>query len=114
VTDNVYLVLSEKPDHISREDYHRWYVDHAQENIESTGFVSAQRYSVQEIAAGEPIGPEKHLALYHYDGPMSVWRTDLNRRLADGTIVLPDFFKQIKFQSWACTPVGGLLVPRTR
>ena len=44
MTNNLYLVFSEKPDHISVEDYHRWYTAHAQENIESPKFVSAQRY----------------------------------------------------------------------
>ena len=39
MTNNLYLVFSEKPDHISVEDYHRWYTAHAQENIESPKFV---------------------------------------------------------------------------
>ena len=54
---NLYLVFSEKPDHVSDADYHRWYVDHAQENIESTGFVSAQRYRVREVARARRSAP---------------------------------------------------------
>jgi hypothetical protein len=114
MTNSLYLVFSEKPDHVGRDEYHRWYADHAQENIESPRFVSAQRYSVQEIASGGPVGAEQHLALYEFAGEMSEWRTDLNRRLSDGSIVLPDWFKQITFKSWACTPEGGLLTPQSR
>ena len=114
MANNVYLVFSEKPDHISVEDYRRWYEDHAQENIESPGFVNAQRYTLQEIANSEPVGPEQHLALYQYEGDMSTWRTDLTRRIQTGDVVLPDWFKQIKFKSWSCTPLGGLLTPQSR
>jgi len=114
MTNNLYLVFSEKPDHISVEDYHRWYVVHAQENIESPDFVSAQRYVVQEIAGSEPVGPKQHLALYEYAGDMSTWRSDLTRRIKEGDVVLPDWFKEIKFKSWSCEPQGGLLTPQSR
>jgi hypothetical protein len=45
---------------------------------------------------------------------MSTWRTDLNQRIAEGDIHLPDWFKEIKFMSWQCSPEGGLLTPKTR
>jgi hypothetical protein len=110
MSNDVYLVFSEKPDRISDSDYHAWYMGHAQENIESPGFVSAQRYRVREVIAGEPTGPELHLARYEYEGPMSRWRGDLNARLESGAITLPSWFKDIKFHSWTCTPVGDLLL----
>jgi len=114
MTNNLYLVFSQRPDDISDDDYHAWYVDHAQENIESPDFVSAQRYRVREVVGGEPVGPEQHLALYHYAGPMSTWRTDLSRRIETGDVVLPEFFSRIEFRSWDCQPVGDLLTPRSR
>lgn len=114
MSNNLYLVFSEKPDHISVADYHSWYADHAQENIESPRFVSAQRYIVQAIANGEPVGGEHHLALYEYEGDMDEWRSDLTRRIQSGDVVLRDFHKQIKFESWRCTPTGGLLTPKSR
>ena len=113
MANNLYLVFSEKPEHVSRDDYHRWYDAHAQENIESPRFLSAQRYSVREVVAGEPTGAEQHLSVYEFAGAMSEWRNDLNRRLTDGSIVLPDWFKQIKFKSWVCHPEGSLLTPQT-
>jgi hypothetical protein len=113
MTNNLYLVLSERPDEVSREDYHHWYTDHAQENIESAGFVNAQRYSVRQVAHGVPVGVEKHLAAYQYAGDMSIWRTDLSARIASGAVVLPPWFAKIGFTSWACAPEGDLLRPRT-
>ena len=113
MTNNLYLVFSQKPDHISHDEYHAWYVDHAQENIESPGFVNAQRYITQEIANSQPVGDEQHLVVYEYAGDMARWRTDLTKRIQTGDVVLPDWFKQIKFASWSCTPTGGLLTPTT-
>ena len=114
MANNLYLVFSEKPDQISMDDYHKWYTAHAQENIESPRFVSAQRYRIQEVVNSEHVGPEQHLSLYEYAGDMEEWRTDLTRRIKSGDVVLPDWFKQIKFKSWDCTPVGDLLTPQTR
>ena len=108
---NLYLVFSERPGRISDEQYHTWYTDHAQENIESPGFLSAQRYRVREVVSGEATGPEQHLTVYDYEGPMTTWRTDLSARIQRGDVVLPEWFKEIKFSSWACEPTGELLRP---
>jgi hypothetical protein len=112
MANNVYLVFSERPAHISDADYHAWYTDHAQENIASPGFVSAQRYRAREVVRGEVTGNEQHLALYHYAGPMSTWRTDLTARIDRGDIRLPDWFGEIEFRSWTCEPTGALLLPQ--
>lgn len=114
MTNNLYLVFSEWPDDVSRAEYHRWYVDHAQENIESPGFVSAQRYSVRRVTGENPVGYEQHLSVYEYEGDMSTWRTSLSARIASGEVVLPDWFGRIGFTSWTCSPEGELLRPQTR
>jgi hypothetical protein len=111
MANNLYLVFSQKPDHVATDAYRAWYEHHAQENIESPGFVSAQRYVVREVVASEEVGAEQHLALYEYEGDMATWRTDLTRRIQTGDVVLPEWFKQITFKSWACRPLGGLLTP---
>ena len=49
---NLYLVFSKPPTGVSSDEFHKWYPDHAQENIESPRFVSAQRYEVRRIVAG--------------------------------------------------------------
>jgi hypothetical protein len=114
VTDNLYLVFSQRPDDVSDEDYHRWYTAHAQENIESPRFLSSQRYRIHEVVGGEPVGEEQHLAVYQYAGEMAEWRRDLSARIDAGDVVLPEFFKRIQFRSWDCQPVGELLRPQTR
>jgi hypothetical protein len=111
MTNNLYLVFGRKPDEISQEEFYRWYAGHSQENIESPGFVSAQRYHVREIDKGEPTGFEQHLAVYEFEGDMSEWRNDLTRRLQSGEVVLPEWFSRIQFASWDCSPIGGLLTP---
>ena len=77
---NLYLVFSRKPDWIGRDEYHDWYAEHAQENIESAGFTSAQRYVVREVQNGRAVAEEQHLCVYGYDGDMQTWRDDLTRR----------------------------------
>jgi len=114
MSTNLYLVYSQKPEWVSRDDYHSWYVDHAQENIESAGFTSAQRYVVREVQNGRAVGGEQHLCVYQYEGEMSTWREDLTRRIQSGDIVLEDWHHDIAFRSWDCHPVGDLLEPTRR
>lgn len=106
---NLYLVLSKRPETISAEDYDRWYEAHAQENIESPGFLSARRYNIAAQNGNE--GPFQHLSLYEYEGTQEQWRTDLNRRIESGDVDLPEWFPQITFGAWDCEPASGLLKP---
>ena len=102
--DNLYLVFSKPPEGVSKEEYDRWYHAHVRENIVSPGFVSARRFALESVPQGPPI-PFSHLALYEYEGSMSTWRTDLTRRIEVGDVVLPEWFPQITFGSWSCTPI---------
>jgi hypothetical protein len=111
--NNLYLVYSRPPEGVTSAEYDQWYAAHAQENIESKGFVSAQRYEVREVKGADEVGPEHHLALYEYAGDMSIWRQDLSARIEAKEIVLPDFFPGIEFKSWRGHPVGGRLTPKT-
>ena len=109
MSNNLYLVFSQRPDWIGRDEYHEWYAKHAQENIESAGFQTAQRYVVREVQNGRPVGAEQHLCVYDFEGDMQTWRTDLNRRIQSGDVVLKDWHHDIAFRSWNCEPVGDLL-----
>ena len=106
---NLYLVFSRKPEWVSRADYHAWYVDHAQENIESAGFL--ERPALRRARGSERAGrgEEQHLCAYQYEGDMSTWRDDLTRRIEAGDIVLKDWHHDIAFRSWDCQPTGDLL-----
>jgi hypothetical protein len=109
VPTNLYLVFSKRPEAISAAEYDRWYEAHAQENIESPGFLNARRFGLTP-STGNP-GPFEHLAVYEYEGSQERWRTDLDARIASGDIDLPEWFPQIQFGSWDCAPVSGLLQP---
>jgi hypothetical protein len=111
---NLYLVFSKPPAGVSAEEFDRWYAHHAQENIESPRVVSAQRYQVRKIAAGVEQPGHEHLALYEYEGTYEEWRDDLSRRITGGEITLPDWFKEIPFESFDCAPLGGRLTPTRR
>jgi hypothetical protein len=109
MAENLYLVLSKPPDGLPREEYDRWYDLHVRENIVSPGFVSARRYAL-EPSQDEAV-PFSHLALYEYEGDMSIWRTDLTRRIESGDVVLPEWFPQIRFSSWAALPLSDRIEP---
>lgn len=109
MSNNLYLVFSQKPSWVSRDDYHDWYRDHAQENIESAGFQTAQRYVVREVQNGRQVGEEQHLCVYDFEGDATTWRADLNRRIASGEVQLKDWHHDIAFHSWHCEPVGETL-----
>jgi len=110
VSENLYLVFSKPPDSVSPEEYDRWYDHHVRENIVSPGFLSARRFRLEPTRADEPVR-YVHLALYEYEGEMSVWRTDLTRRIESGDVVLPEWFGGITFSSWDCHPIGGRIEP---
>ena len=106
---NVYLVFSKRPEGISAGDYDRWYEAHAQENIESPGFLNARRFNITPQRGNE--GPFEHLAVYEYEGTQEQWRTDLSGRIESGDVKLPEWFPQITFGGWDCAPASGLLKP---
>jgi ketosteroid isomerase-like protein len=116
---SLYAVFSRPPEGLSFEDYSRWYEAHVAENIRTPGFRSAQRYAVQPVNAGTGADPSRssvdpaalgvmysYLAIYELDSDLGDVRADLARRVAQGEIVLPEWFKDISFGSWNCVPVG--------
>ena len=110
---SLYLVFSAPPDGVTPAEYDRWYHAHIRENLAAPGFVAGQRFAVTPaVAKGDPPPPHSHLALYEYEGELARWRTDLETRIGTGDIVLPDWFPQIRFGSWDCTPIDErVLVP---
>ena len=110
MSDNLYLVFSQKPDWVSRDDYHAWYVDHAQENIESAGF--PDRPALRRPRSAERSRRRRRAAPVRLQlrGRHADWR-DRSQRAASkaGDIVLKDWHHDIAFRSWDCQPVGDLL-----
>jgi tRNA A37 threonylcarbamoyladenosine biosynthesis protein TsaE len=106
---NLYLVFSRPPDGVSDDEYQRWYDLHARENIQSPGFVSTRRYAITPSRGDDKA--LSHLALYEYEGEQRVWREDLDRRILEGRIDLPEWFGEITFQSWDCAPLSDRIEP---
>ena len=110
MANNLYLVFSRPPDGLTPADYHRWYEAHARENIETPGFLSAQRYAVHQ-RTGEPApGAQDHLAVYEYRGDYGPIGDHLRGRVESGDIELPGWFPEIPFASWVCEPHGEKLL----
>ena len=112
---NMYLVFSAPPEGVSPEEYDRWYHHHIRENLEAPGFVAGQRFRLTPAVTKDgPAAPHSHLALYEFEGPLERWRENLESRITSGNIVLPEYFPQIRFGSWECTPVDErVIVPES-
>ncbi len=113
MTDRQYLVFSAPPPGVSTEEYDHWYHAHVRENIQTPGFLSAQRYGLDGVVAdGE--ATFTHLAAYDYEGSIADLRQHLMGRIETGAIVLPPWFKQIRFGTWDCTPLEDRVHPSGR
>jgi hypothetical protein len=108
---SMYLVFSAPPEGVAPEEFDRWYHHHIRENLAAPGFVAGQRFEISSaVSTGGPAISHSHLALYEYEGAMARWRKDLNTRIGSGDIVLPEWFPQIRFGSWDCTPIDERVV----
>jgi hypothetical protein len=118
--NNLYAVFSRPPEGVSWEDYDRWYHMHCRENVQSRGMVAVQRYGVKPVVVGSGVGPSRsqvdpnaipynHLGLFQFQGTIEDVRADLSRRVSGGDIVLPDWFNNVQFSTWACTPIDELV-----
>jgi hypothetical protein len=106
MSDGLYLVFSKPPAQISAADYDRWYHDHIRENIAAPGFVAGRRFTPQPTGVGaNPDAGFSHLAVYETAAPLPELSAGLNRRIDDGTVVLPEWFGEISFGSWYCKPI---------
>ena len=68
--DRIQIVFSRRPDGVSEDDWNTWYDAHLHEILAIPGFVSAQRFAIDQlVGAGE--GPEwTHIALYEVEGEL--------------------------------------------
>ena len=66
--EHIQIVYSRCPDGVSAEDWNTWYDAHLHEILAIPGFVSAQRFAIDQlVGAGE--GPGwTHIALYEVEG----------------------------------------------
>jgi hypothetical protein len=116
--NNLYAVFSKPPDGVSWDEYDRWYHMHCRENVQTPQFVGVQRYGVKPVVIGSGVGPSRsevdpnavpynHLAVFQFRGDSTIEevRSDLSGRVSRGDIVLPEWFNQVPFMTWACNPI---------
>jgi hypothetical protein len=99
---DLYLVFSQPPESITNDEYQAWYREHLAENLEAPGFNAGQRFALDHVVAGNK-EPFSHLAVYETTGSMEDLRKGLDARIASGAVVLPPWFKDIRFSSWRAT-----------
>jgi hypothetical protein len=99
---DLYLVFSQPPASVSDAEYQRWYHDHLRENLETDGFDAGQRFALEHTVAGSDEALS-HLAVYETRGSIDELRAALDARRRAGEIVLPSWFRDIRFSSWHAT-----------
>jgi len=107
MADDLYLVFSEPPASVPREEYDRWYAEHLRENLQTPGFHAGRRFALDHTVRQDGADQFSHLALYETSGSIAELRAALDRRRESGEIVLPEWFGQIRFSSWHCRGVDG-------
>ncbi len=101
---SLYLVFSAPPAGISAEDYDAWYHKHVRENVETGELASAHRWSVATPLIDPLLPPHAtHVATYELTAGKDAMNRLLDTAIAEGRIVLPEWFKQITFASTQIT-----------
>ena len=118
--DRIQMVFSRRPDGVSEDDWNAWYDAHLHEILAIPGFVSAQRYAIdQQVGAGE--GPEwTHIALYEVEGGFEELAENMIRmslgsaeayvalKQKDNTSPpLPPWWDAVRFASWNGVSLGA-------
>ena len=117
--DRIQMVFSRRPDGVSEEDWNAWYDAHLHEILAIPGFVSAQRYAIdQQVGAGE--GTEwTHIALYEVEGDFGKLAEEMIRmslgsaeayielkRTDPSDPPLPPWWDAVRFASWNGESLG--------
>jgi len=102
--ESLYLVFSAPPEGISAEQYDAWYRTHVRENVEIGELAAAHRWDLRH-ALVDPLLPAHatHLASYELTAGSAAMNQLLNAAIADGRIVLPEWFPGINFASVSTT-----------
>jgi hypothetical protein len=108
MSNQLHLVYSRRPDSVSEEIFNQWYDFHLSEILATPGFVSARRYAlIPDVVEEQNPIQFTHLSLYETEGAIedvmkALWQDD-----NQGSMDLPDWFKDIHFASWNATALGA-------
>jgi len=112
MSENLHLVFSKPPEHISDEEYNRWYDFHLSEILVVPGFTAARRYRLQPVKGEWTPSGHRYLSSYELEGDPKDVMAELDTEVASGRMQLPDWFPQITFASFNCHSHGNPTDPR--
>lgn len=102
--DSLYFVFSAPPTGVSSEDYEAWYHVHVRENVETGQLAAAHRWDLNAALVDPLLPPHaSHLATYELTAGPRAMNQLLDAAIADGRIVLPEWFPGIEFASVTAT-----------
>lgn len=102
--DSLYFVFSAPPEGISADDYEVWYHQHVRENVEIGQLAAAHRWSLNASLVDPLLPPHAtHLATYELTAGSRAMNQLLDAAIAEGRIVLPEWFRGINFASVTAT-----------
>lgn len=108
--ESLYLVFSAPPEGTSAEDYEAWYRTHVRENVEIGQLAAAHRWNLTPSLVDPLLPPHAtHLASYELTAGSREMNRLLDTAIAEGRIVLPDFFPGIRFASVTATALTDRL-----
>ena len=109
--ENLHLVFSRPPAHISDDEYNRWYDVHLGEILVVPGFAAARRYRLQTVKGEWTPSAHRYLSAYELEGEPAEAMAELERKQASGLMHLPDWFPLITFASFTCYSHGNPAEP---
>ncbi len=109
--ENLHLVFSTPPAHVSDEEYNRWYDVHLGEILVLPGFAAARRYRLQTVKGEWTPSAHRYLAAYELTGEPKKAMAELRRKDVSSRMHLPEWFPQITFASFACYSHGNPTEP---
>ena len=107
MTENVYLVFSKPPEWLAADEFDRWYEEHAGEIVAVEGYDAARRFALHAAVGSTSPTMYSHLALYAISGEPAEVAARLEREIQDGSIVLPDWFGEVRFASFVGHALEG-------
>jgi hypothetical protein len=110
--ENLHLVFSKPPEHVSDDEYNRWYDYHLGEILAVPGFAAARRYRLHTIKGEWTPSAHRYLSAYELAGDPADAMAALASDSAAGRMQLPDWFPQITFASFTCYSHGNPTEPR--
>ena len=109
----LYLVFSDPPAGVSAEDYDAWYHDHVRENVEIGELAGAHRWRAVASLVDPLLPPHAtHVATYELTAGKDAMNRLLDAAIAEGRIVLPEWFRAITFASTQITALTERLFSR--